>query len=90
MKEFFPFGTTAPRAAAETAGGGMKEHEERERGGFERAAVFSLPLFTHDKVAPAATEKERKERERKVCPALACLKSFNSGLEGSAAVRNVK
>lgn len=39
----------------------MKEHEERERGVFERAPVFSLPLFTHDKVASSAMEKEKKK-----------------------------
>lgn len=93
MKDFFSLESRAPRAAAETAGEGMKEHEEREGGVFERAPVFSLPLFTHDKVASSAMEKgekKKKKKKRKVCPPLLCLKSFNSYLKGSAAARNVK
>lgn len=55
----------------------MKEHEERERGVFERAPVFSLPLFTHDKVAPSAMERGRKkERERKSLPGAGVLEKF--------------
>lgn len=57
-ERLFSLESRAPRAAAETAGEGMKEHEERERG------VFSLPLFTHDKVASSAMEKEKKEKRK--------------------------
>lgn len=47
----------------------MKEHEERERERGERAPVFSPPLFTHDKVAPSAVQKRKKEREKSLAGA---------------------
>lgn len=53
----------------------MKEHEERERGAFERAPVFSLPLFTHDKVASSAMGKEKKKKAKSL-PGTAVLEKF--------------